>query len=79
MQLITALSFSPAKILDIVGGSLIPAARLILSFRPDSGWVVKGLRSFVSNSRISPFQSLTQGLVDATYVNGVAVYTRVDN
>ena len=77
LQLMTALSLAPATILDIIGGSLTPgsAADFIL-FRPDSGWVVQGA-SFISNSRISPFESLPmQGLVDATYINGVAAFAR---
>ena len=76
-RLIKALSMAPASILDIEGGTLSPggAADFIL-FRPHSSWIITGA-NFISDSRITPFESHpVQGLVDATYVNGLAVFTR---
>ena len=76
-RMIEALSQAPASILDIRGGTLIPgsAADFIL-FRPHSSWIITGA-NFISDSRITPFETHpVQGLVDATYVNGMAVFTR---
>jgi dihydroorotase len=76
-RLIEALSLAPASILDIEGGTLgLGGTADFILFRPDSSWVIKGA-NFISDSRITPFESHpVQGLVDATYVNGVAVFTR---
>ena len=76
-RMIEALSFAPAKILDIAGGTLSPGCKAdFILFRPDSSWIVTGA-NFISDSRITPFESQpVQGLVDATYVNGVAVFIR---
>jgi dihydroorotase len=76
-RMIEALSLAPASILDIPGGTLTPgsSADLIL-FRPDSSWIVKSA-NFRSNSRITPFESHpVQGIVDATYVDGTAIFLR---
>ena len=76
-RMIEALSTAPATILDIEGGTLSPgcSADFIL-FRPDNSWIVTGA-NFISDSRITPFESQpVQGLVDATYVNGVAIFIR---
>jgi len=76
-RMIEALSMVPASILDIEGGTLNPGgvADFIL-FRPDSSWIITGA-NFISDSRITPFESHpVQGIIDATYVNGVAVFTR---
>ena len=76
-RVIETLSMAPAAILDIEGGTLSPggAADFIL-FRPQSSWIITGAK-FISDSRITPFESHpVQGLVDATYVNGAAVFTR---
>ena len=76
-RMIEALSLAPASILDIPRGTLTPgsSADLIL-FRPDSSWIVKSA-NFRSNSRITPFESHpVQGIVDATYVDGTAIFLR---
>ena len=76
-RMIEALSLAPASILDIRGGTLSPgcSADFIL-FRPDSGWIVKSA-NFISNSRITPFElHPVQGIVDATYVDGTAIFLR---
>ena len=76
-RMIEAISLAPASILDIEGGTLKPggAADFIL-FRPHSSWIITGA-NFISDSRITPFESHpVQGLVDATYVNGLAVFKR---
>jgi dihydroorotase len=72
-----ALSLAPAAILDVTGGTLMPgAAADIIVVRPDTGWLVRGA-NFVSLSRITPFEGQpVQGLVDATYVDGVCVFNR---
>ena len=72
-----ALSLAPATILDVTGGTLLPgAAADIIVFRPNSGWLVHGA-DFKSLSRITPFEGQpVQGLVDATYVDGVCVFNR---
>ena len=72
-----ALSLAPATILDVTGGTLMPgAAADIIVVRPDTGWLVRGA-DFASLSRITPFEGQpVQGLVDATYVDGVCVFNR---
>lgn len=72
-----ALSLAPASILDVPGGSLMPGAPAdIIVFRPDISWIVKGA-NFKSLSRVTPFEGQpVQGVVDATYVDGVCVYKR---
>jgi dihydroorotase len=74
-RMIELLSMAPAAILDIVGGTLVVGSSAdFIRFRPDSSWIVKGA-DFVSASRITPFESHpVQGLVDATYVEGEAVF-----
>ena len=76
-QMIEALSLAPATILDVEGGTLSPGCNAdFILFRPDSSWIISGA-NFISDSRITPFESQpVQGLVDATYVNGVAVFIR---
>jgi dihydroorotase len=76
-RMIELLSMAPAAILDIVGGTLVVGSSAdFIRFRPDSSWIVKGA-DFVSASRITPFESHpVQGLVDATYVEGEAVFQR---
>ena len=66
-----------AAILDVTGGTLMPSAAAdIIVVRPDTGWLVRGA-NFVSLSRITPFEGQpVQGLVDATYVDGVCVFNR---
>jgi len=76
-RMIEALSLAPASILDMTGGTLSPggAADFIL-FRPDSSWIIAGA-NFKSDSRITPFESHpVQGVVDATYVDGAAIFLR---
>jgi dihydroorotase len=61
----------------MTGGTLSPggAADFIL-FRPDSSWIIAGA-NFKSDSRITPFESHpVQGVVDATYVDGAAIFLR---
>ena len=76
-RMIEALSMAPASILDIAGGTLsLGASADFIIFRPHSSWIITGA-NFISDSRITPFESHpVQGLVDATYVNGLAVFTR---
>ena len=77
VRMIEALSMAPASILDIEGGTLSPgcSADFIL-FRPHTSWIITGA-NFISDSRITPFESHpVQGLVDATYVNGLTVFKR---
>ncbi len=76
-RMIEALSMAPASILDIEGGTLgLGGAADFILFRPHSSWIITGA-NFISDSRITPFESHpVQGLVDATYVNGLAVFTR---
>ena len=74
---IETLSLSPATILDVPGGSLVPGSVAdIILFRPDTAWIVKGA-NFTSASRITPFEGQpVQGVVDATYVDGKEIYRR---
>ena len=74
---IEVLSLSPATILDVPGGSLVPGSVAdIILFRPDTAWIVKGA-NFTSASRITPFEGQpVQGVVDATYVDGKEIYRR---
>ncbi|XDZ70620.1 dihydroorotase [Alphaproteobacteria bacterium LSUCC0744] len=76
-RMIEALSLAPASILDIPGGTLTPGSSAdFILFRPDSSWIVKSA-NFRSNSRITPFESHpVQGIVDATYVDGTAIFLR---
>jgi dihydroorotase len=76
-RVIEALSLAPASILDIPGGTLTPGSSAdFILFRPDSSWIVKSA-NFRSNSRITPFESHpVQGIVDATYVDGTAIFLR---
>jgi dihydroorotase len=76
-RMIEALSLAPASILDIPGGTLTPGSSAdFILFRPDSSWIVKSA-NFRSNSRITPFESNpVQGIVDATYVDGTAIFLR---
>lgn len=76
-RMIEALSLAPATILDIEGGTLSRGCNAnFIIFRPDSSWIVTGA-NFVSDSRITPFESQpVQGLVDATYVNGMSIFIR---
>jgi dihydroorotase len=76
-RMIEALSLAPASILDISGGTLTPGSSAdFILFRPDSSWIVKSA-NFRSNSRITPFESHpVQGIVDATYVDGTAIFLR---
>ena len=76
-RMIEALSLAPASILDIRGGTLSPGSSAdFILFRPDSGWIVKSA-NFISNSRITPFElHPVQGIVDATYVDGTAIFLR---
>ena len=77
MRAIEILSLSPATILDVPGGSLVPGSVAdIILFRPDIGWIVKG-GNFTSASRITPFDGQpVQGVIDATYVAGKEVFKR---
>jgi len=71
------LSLAPASILDIQGGTLVAGspADLIIC-RPDVGWMIRG-GDFVSSSRFTPFEGTpAQGMIDATYVNGVKIFER---
>ncbi|MDC1383609.1 dihydroorotase [Candidatus Puniceispirillum sp.] len=76
-QMIESLSLAPATILDIEGGTLSPGCNAdFILFRPDSSWIISGA-NFISDSRITPFESQpVQGLVDATYVKGMAIFSR---
>ncbi|MDA0358556.1 MAG: dihydroorotase [Proteobacteria bacterium] len=76
-RMIEAMSLAPASILDIPGGTLTPGSSAdFILFRPDSSWIVKSA-NFRSNSRITPFESHpVQGIVDATYVDGTAIFLR---
>jgi dihydroorotase len=76
-RMIELLSLGPSSILDIVGGSLsVGSPADFILFRPESSWIIKG-ENFVSASRITPFESCpVQGIVDATYVDGAAVFKR---
>lgn len=76
-RMIETLSMAPASILDVEGGTLSPGGTAdFILFRPDSSWIITGA-NFISDSRITPFESHpVQGLVDATYVNGIAVFKR---
>ncbi len=75
--MIEALGHAPATLIDVEGGTLSPGCNAdFILFRPDSSWIISGA-NFTSDSRITPFESQpVQGLVDATYVNGVAVFIR---
>ena len=77
MRALEILSLSPATILDVPGGSLVPGSLAdIILFRPDTGWKVKGV-NFTSASRITPFEGQpVQGVIDATYVGGKEVFRR---
>lgn len=71
------LSLAPASILDVRGGTLSPGAPAdIIICRPDVGWMVQSSH-FASTSRVTPFDGQpVQGVVDATYVDGVKIFER---
>lgn len=71
------LSLAPASILDVPGGTLAPGAPAdMIIFRPDVGWIVRSAE-FTSTSRVTPFEGQpVQGLIDATYVDGTAIFDR---
>ena len=75
MRAFEALSLAPAAILDVPGGTLAPgAAADLVIFKPDVGRLIRGA-DFTSLSRITPFEGQpAQGMVMATYVNGVCVH-----
>jgi dihydroorotase len=75
MRAFEALSLAPAAILDVPGGTLAPgAAADLVIFKPDVGRLIRGA-DFTSLSRITPFEGQpAQGVVTATYVNGICVH-----
>ena len=76
-ELVNQLAGDEVQINFRAGGTLMPgAAADIIVVRPDTGWLVRGT-DFISLSRITPFEGQpVQGLVDATYVDGVCVFNR---
>lgn len=76
-RMFEVLSMTPAAILGIEGGKLSRGSIAdFIIFRPDSGWIVTGAK-FISDSRITPFEMYpVQGIVDATYVDGVSIFSR---
>lgn len=71
------LSLAPASILDVRGGTLAPGAPAdLIICRPDVGWMVQS-HQFTSSSRVTPFEGQpVQGVVDATYVDGIKIFER---
>ena len=74
-EIFRRLSYTPARLLGIDGGSLAPGARAdIVLFDPEEAFTVDPAK-FRSKGRSTPFRGMTlRGAVKATYLAGKLVY-----